>query len=125
MANVRISKLWFLSCLADTNLAAFHYDFGALDNAKNEVSSAYENMFVKARMHPSLLDTLFRATWRFLPFKLLELVEYLPTRQYSRLRSTRKVVDKVASSLVDQAIRDAQGAELEKGKKDVMSVLGK
>lgn len=104
--------------------AAFHFEFGALDNSKNEVSEAYENMFVKARMHPSVLDTIFRATWRFFPFKLLEFVKYLPRREYSAPRATRKVIDKVASSLVDQAIQDAQRVEIEKGKKDVMSVLG-
>lgn len=76
-------------------------------------------------MHPTVLDTLFRATWRFLPLKLLELVKYLPRREYSNLRIARKVVDKVATALVDQAIQDAQRVEIEKGKKDVMSVLGK
>ena len=76
-------------------------------------------------MHPTVLDTLFRATWRFLPLKLLEFVKYLPRREYSNLRIARKVVDKVATSLVDQAIQDAQRIEIEKGKKDVMSVLGK
>ena len=76
-------------------------------------------------MHPTVLDTLFRATWRFIPLKLLELVEYLPRREYSNLRSARKVVDKVATTLLDQAIQDAERVEIEKGKKDAMSVLGK
>ncbi|KAI0088171.1 PAH-inducible cytochrome P450 monooxygenase PC-PAH 1 [Irpex rosettiformis] len=103
--------------------SAFQFEFGALDNSKNEVSEAYENLFVKTRMHPPILDTIFRATWRFLPLKLLEFVKYLPRREYSGPGVTRRVVDKVASSLVDQAIKDAEKFEIEKGKKDVMSVL--
>ncbi|KAI0826239.1 cytochrome P450 [Irpex lacteus] len=102
---------------------AFHFEFGALDNSQNEVSRVYENMFVKVRLHPSMFDILFRATWRFFPLKVLELIKYIPRRGLRALRATRKVVDNVAASLVEQAIEDAKTVEIEKGKKDVMSVL--
>ena len=105
--------------------AAFQYAYGALDDAKNEVCEAYKNLSIKVRMHPSVLDTIFRATWQFLPFRLLDFVEYLPAERYRSPRATRRVIESVASTLVDKATQDAQQSEVEKDQKDVMSVLGK
>ena len=76
-------------------------------------------------MYPTLAESIFRATWRFFPLKLVEFVKYLPRREYSRFRKTRKVIDAMAGSLVDQAVGEAKQVEIEKRKKDVMSVLGK
>ena len=104
--------------------AAFHFDFGALDNSKNEVSEAYDNLFADSQLHPRLWMILFRASWKWLPHRLLNLVGYIPTREYKRFRHTRKVVDKVSTVLVENAIEEAKSVEIEKGRKDVMSVLG-
>lgn len=119
-----ILLLFFVGLIYLAYTATFHFEFGALDNSQNEVSRVYENMFVKVRLHPSMFDILFRATWRFLPLKVLELIKYIPRRGLRALRATRKVVDNVAASLVEQAIKDAKTVEIEQGKKDVMSVLG-
>lgn len=59
-----------------------------------------------------------------MPLTLVELVEYLPSKVYSRIRKTRKIIDRVSGGLVDRAIEEARSVELEKGKKVVMSVLG-
>lgn len=67
---------------------------------------------------------MFRATWKYIPYRLLEYVKYLPTQKFTRLRNTKNVIDKVASALVEQAIDEARRVGIEKGKKDVMSVLG-
>ena len=107
------------------HIAAFHYDIGALDNSGSEFSKVYENMFVQSRMNPSVLDTIFRATWRYFPLRLVNYVKYLPNREYSRLHGTRKVADRVASTLIDQATKDARNVGIEKGQKDVISVLGR
>ncbi|KAI0088187.1 cytochrome P450 [Irpex rosettiformis] len=120
---IAVNKLLSRTTLDVIGESAFHCDLGALDNSKSEVSQAYDNMFVKARINPSIMDSIFRATWKFIPLRLLEHVKYLPMRQYSEFHNTRKVVDKVAGALVDQAIHDARSVEIEKGKKDVMSVL--
>ncbi|KAI0089028.1 cytochrome P450 [Irpex rosettiformis] len=102
---------------------ALHYDFGSLENSKSEVSEAYENMFVESRINPSLLDALFRASWKYMPLLLVEFVQYLPGRAYSRVRKTRKIIDRVSGGLVDRATEEAKIVPVEKGKKDVMSVL--
>ena len=81
-------------------------------------------MFVKSRINPTIFDSIFRATWRFFPLWLVDYVKYLPKREYTRLRATREVADRVSSNLVDQAIEDARSVGFEKSKKDMISVLG-
>ncbi|KAI0088170.1 cytochrome P450 [Irpex rosettiformis] len=102
---------------------AFQFEFGALDDSKNEVSEAYDNMFADSMLHPSLAVSLFRVTWWWVPRKLLDAVGYIPTRENSRFRKAWKAIEKVASVLVDNATIEAKVVEVEKGKKDVMSVL--
>ncbi|KAI0089029.1 PAH-inducible cytochrome P450 monooxygenase PC-PAH 1 [Irpex rosettiformis] len=102
---------------------AYHFDFGALDNSKNEVSEAYARLFAEAPSEPVVWVDLFAATWRWLPRWLLELIEYIPVDALQRLRRSRLVMNKVSTVLVDNAMEDAQTVEIEKGRKDVVSVL--
>lgn len=104
--------------------AAFHFEFGALDNARNEVADAYHNMFSDSNLHPSLFSTLLRATWRWLPGPIAMWMEHLPTREYKRFRRTLRTINTVSAKLVDEKTEEAKEAEIEKSKKDVMSVLG-
>ncbi|KAJ3554565.1 hypothetical protein NM688_g3039 [Phlebia brevispora] len=102
--------------------AAFDFDFGALDEDDNEVSNAYNNMFVDSVMHRSKLDTLFRASWNYLPTWVLDYVDYIPTREYKRFRHTSSVIDKVSKRLIDEkteALLSGGGSS-----KDAMSILG-
>jgi alkylphenol/PAH-inducible cytochrome P450 monooxygenase len=105
-------------------LAAFQFEFGALDNSENEVSKAYDNMFTDSQLHPTTITAIFRATWAWWPKWLLSFVEYIPSREYQRFRRTRELISKVSTALVDNATHEAKTVEIEKGKKDVMSVLG-
>lgn len=81
-------------------------------------------MFADSQLHPTMTMAIFRATWIWWPKWLLRFVEYIPTREYQRFRGTRDVINKVSNVLVDSAILEARTVEIEKGKKDVMSVLG-
>ena len=81
-------------------------------------------MFADSMLHPSLALSLFRATWWWLPRSLLETMRYMPTRENLRFRTVWSAIEKVASVLVDTAMVEAETVEIEKGKKDVMSVLG-
>ncbi|KAI0826389.1 cytochrome P450 [Irpex lacteus] len=121
--TVAINKWLSRATLDIIGETAFHYNFGALENSKSEVSEAYDNLFVESRPSQTLLNALFRTTWKYMPLTLVELVEYLPSKVYSRIRKTRKIIDRVSGGLVDRAIEEARTVELEKGKKDVMSVL--
>ncbi|KAI0089014.1 cytochrome P450, partial [Irpex rosettiformis] len=102
---------------------AFHFEFGALDDSKNEVSEACDNMWADSMLHPSVAVILFRESWLWLPRTLLEAVRYIPTRENSRFRKVWLAIENVASVLVDNAMVEAKAVETEKGKKDVMSVL--
>ncbi|KAF7791574.1 hypothetical protein EIP86_002590 [Pleurotus ostreatoroseus] len=101
--------------------AAFDFEFGALDNASNEVSQAYNDMFIDSVMHPSKWNTLFRASWKYLPTFVLDFVDYIPTREYKRFRHTTKVINKVSKQLIEEKTE----ALLSGGQtsKDVMSIL--
>ncbi len=82
-------------------------------------------MFADSSLHPSLAVSLFRATWWWVPRQLLDLVRYVPTREHLRFRKVWNALDKVANVLVDSATEEAKVVEIEKGKRDVMSVLGR
>nr|BAL05189.1 cytochrome P450 [Phanerodontia chrysosporium] len=101
--------------------AAFDFSFGALDDADNEVSKAYHNMFADSLLYPSAWSTIFRGLWRFIPDQLLFYVRYLPTREYTRFRYTLNIINKVSKSLIDQKSEDLLSGD--KSSKDVMSVL--
>ena len=81
-------------------------------------------MFADSQLHPSLAVSLFRATWWWIPRQLLYMVRYVPTREHSRFRKVWQAIDKVANGLVDDAVDQSKSVEIEKGKRDVMSVLG-
>ncbi|KAF7790145.1 hypothetical protein EIP86_001097 [Pleurotus ostreatoroseus] len=103
--------------------AAFNYDFGTLDNQENKVSKAYHNMFSKSLLHPPRWDVLFKATWKYWPAAVLDLVQYIPTREYTHFRRTRGIIEGVAQELVD-----AKKSALLSGdpkSKDIMSILVK
>ncbi|KIP03775.1 hypothetical protein PHLGIDRAFT_129943 [Phlebiopsis gigantea 11061_1 CR5-6] len=99
--------------------AAFEYDFGALDDNKNEVTKAYDNMFIDSVLHPPLWNTVFQALWPYLPDGLLEYARYIPTREYTRFRQTLKLINKVSKQLIDHK----SGQSEDKSSRDVMSVL--
>lgn len=105
-------------------LAAFHFQFGALDNSQNEVSKAYHNMFADSTLYPTTWSMLLRATWRWMPVSWSNLAGYLPTREYRRFRQTLNVINDVSRKLVDEKTEEAKQVEVGKGSKDVMSVLG-
>lgn len=67
-------------------------------------------------------NTVFRAMWQFLPSAALDLIKYIPTREYFRFRETLKVVNRVAKELIDE--KAAVSLSGDKSRKDIMSVLG-
>ena len=72
--------------------------------------------------HPRAWDILFKATWKHLPGFVLGLVKYIPTREYTRFRKTRLVIEGMAQELVDEK-REAYLAGDGKNK-DILSILG-
>lgn len=104
--------------------AAYHFGFGALEDSQNEVSEAYARLFSDAPTEPIASVDIFAATWRWYPRRIRELIEYIPVEELQRIRRSRLVINKVFNALVNDAMEEAKVVEVEKGKKDVMSVLG-
>ncbi|KAN0138914.1 cytochrome P450 [Lactarius tabidus] len=95
--------------------AGFDFDFGALDNTHNPVTHMYESLFVDSLYHGPL-DGLFRYFWRYLPEPILDLLIYLPRREYRRFRRYLSGIREVARDIVRKSIVKGDG-------RDIMSVL--
>ncbi|KAF8583570.1 cytochrome P450 [Ramaria rubella] len=115
------------SWLARTTLdamgaAAFDYEFGALDEADNELSNSFRNLFADSFYKRSDFTIIFEALWGYLPLGLVGVMQKLmPTKQLKRLRRYMKVARSVARNILDtQTQSHAAGKE---GGKDVMSIL--
>lgn len=62
------------------------------------------------------LDALFRYFWRYLPESILDLLIYLPRREYRRFRRYLSGIREVARDIVRKSIVKGDG-------RDIMSVL--
>lgn len=62
------------------------------------------------------LEALFKYFWRYLPEPILDLLVYLPRREYRRFRNYLKGVREVARDIVRKSIVKGDG-------RDIMSVL--
>ncbi|OCH89199.1 PAH-inducible cytochrome P450 monooxygenase PC-PAH 1 [Obba rivulosa] len=118
-----------ISWLARTTMdvigeAAFDYQCGALDDAKNEVMEAYRNMFSDSFLFPPKATILFRSFWKFIPPRILRFVEYLPTRESIRFRRTLRVVSRLSAKLIAEKTEACLAGKAE-NKRDIMSILVK
>lgn len=62
------------------------------------------------------IDALFKSFWRYLPEPILDLLVYLPRREYRRFRNYLKGIREVAWDIVHKSIVKGDG-------RDIMSVL--
>ncbi|KAL4255425.1 cytochrome P450 family protein [Pleurotus pulmonarius] len=93
---------WLGRCTLDAiGTAAFNYPFGALeDSHEDELSQSLENLFADTLPFPPKWDLLFKSAWRYIPTSILQLVEYMPTKEYRRFRRFRKLCRGVAKALI-------------------------
>ncbi|KAJ8521421.1 hypothetical protein ONZ45_g1869 [Pleurotus djamor] len=102
--------------------AAFDFNFEAIDNGNGELTKSFDNLFADSVLHPPRWDVLFKALWRYIPTPILQLVEYIPTKEYRRFKNFKKLVKRVAKELIDEKAHIEVPAETSR---DVMSVLVK
>ncbi|KAF7421226.1 hypothetical protein PC9H_011747 [Pleurotus ostreatus] len=103
--------------------AAFNYQFGALDNAQNELRMCLDNLFCDTLPSRPNWDILFKALWRYIPLPILQLVEYMPTKEYRRFRQFRNVCRSVAKQLITHNASKMDTFPEVKPKRDLMNVL--
>ncbi|KAF4593473.1 hypothetical protein EYR38_009188 [Pleurotus pulmonarius] len=125
---------WLGRCTLDAiGTAAFNYPFGALeDSHEDELSQSLENLFADTLPFPPKWDLLFKSAWRYIPTSILQLVEYMPTKEYRRFRRFRKLCRGVAKALIRENAGathsdiDREFGENSAGsKRDFMSVMAR
>lgn len=62
------------------------------------------------------LDALFKSFWRYLPEPILDLLVYIPRREYRRFRNYLSSIREVSRGIVHKSIVKGDG-------RDIMSVL--
>ena len=71
-------------------------------------------------MYPATWNLLFKALWYYIPTRILNLAEYIPTREYRRFRAFNCLTKGIANQLVQDK---SSYAGKEEGIKTVMSLL--
>ncbi|KAH9854395.1 PAH-inducible cytochrome P450 monooxygenase PC-PAH 1 [Lenzites betulinus] len=116
---------WLARCTLDViGEVGFDVQCGALDDSLNPVMHAYKNMFADAIPFPSRLTLIFRHFWRYIPMPILSLVQYIPTKEHVRFRSTLKVINEFARDLIKEKT-EAVLAGKNENQRDIMSILVK
>ncbi len=59
--------------------------------------------------------------WRYIPPPILQVVEYIPTKEYRRFRNFKALAKRIGKELIEQK---ADGAIAEGSSRDMLSVLG-
>ncbi|TFY79536.1 hypothetical protein EWM64_g4475 [Hericium alpestre] len=125
---------WFSRMALDIiGITGFNYEFGALDDAENELTAVYKDLLwvvlsariplaksvrsVDSTLYPSKPDLVFKSFWHLIPDELLHLVRFLPGREYRRFRQFNVYMRKFARRIVAES--EAQGDD----GKDIISVL--
>lgn len=78
---------------------------------------------VDSTLYPSKLKFFYRLMWHYFPDWVLNILQYTPTRELKRVRSTSRLFREVAGDLLRK-----KGSELQEraqeGYKDALSILG-
>ncbi|KAH7911357.1 cytochrome P450 [Hygrophoropsis aurantiaca] len=117
-AEVNVSAWLARTTLDVICKAAFNYDAGALDRKQNELAGAFNSLMTEGSLYPSARDILYKGFLKFVPNNLLDVFEYMPTRQDVRRQQFLKLAKRIAKQLVHE-----KGPATEKGSKDALSVL--
>lgn len=92
---------------------------------RNAVSQFFSTSCISsdAIPFPSKPTLLFRHLWRYIPMPILSFVQYVPSKEHIRFRSTLKVINKFAKDLINEKT-EAVLAGKNENKRDMMSILG-
>ncbi|EGO00602.1 hypothetical protein SERLA73DRAFT_104941 [Serpula lacrymans var. lacrymans S7.3] len=115
---------WMARATLDAlGLGAFDYNFGAMDNADNELKRAYSNLLADLFGSPTALGIFAQNTSHWLPMWLVQsITDYLPSAALDRSRKNSDVAASVAKELIQSKSSELL---LGKGGRDVMSLLVK
>ncbi|KAL0575664.1 hypothetical protein V5O48_006321 [Marasmius crinis-equi] len=105
---------------------AFNYNFGALENVDNVLTSVYRTYFSDIFASPSSTMFIAEAIISALPQKVaIYLLKYMPDPRLARARAAWEVSVKVAGELVEAKTKQLlQGEDVGSRSTDVLSHLG-
>ncbi|THH16717.1 hypothetical protein EW146_g3968 [Bondarzewia mesenterica] len=120
---INVSK-WLSRLTLDViGQAGFDFEFGALDHAngemdhaKDDITKYYDDLFIDSSLYPSPLDLFFKSFWNLIPVEILNLVRYLPSREYRRYREYLDFARVFSREIIHKNEATGDG-------KDIISVL--
>ncbi|OCH85650.1 cytochrome P450 [Obba rivulosa] len=114
---------WLSRAILDTvSEAAFHYEFGSLENRDNKLARSYNSLLVDAFVAPNKAKIFAQQTLSYAPIGFFSLIEKLPSRSLKHLRATAEEGDKVAWKLVDEKLEALHNGLLP-SYRDVMDIF--
>ncbi|KAF7422500.1 hypothetical protein PC9H_010656 [Pleurotus ostreatus] len=120
--TINVSHWLARSTLDAIGETAFDYHFDALEGAQSELSESLKYLFADTTPFPPAWDLLFKALWRYIPTSILQLVEYMPSKEYRRFRNFKTLTKGIAKGLIDQKAKIPMEDD---ATRDVMSILCK
>ncbi|KAK0451235.1 cytochrome P450 [Desarmillaria tabescens] len=110
---------WTIHAALDiVGLTSFKCQFGALDGGSSEMADISQMLFTavsKIRLAP--LAILVPALWRFLPEKILTILDKVPNKESEILRTFRRVAKETARQTIKNVARD--------NSRDIVTLLAK
>ncbi|KAL7281118.1 hypothetical protein ACG7TL_004426 [Trametes sanguinea] len=103
--------------------AAFDYDYKALDDAdESALAKAYHGILKDINFRLPEVEILFRAAWDYLPFPILKLFAYTPTKTFNRVRYVRNLYNAYGRKILREKSADVDAEKRSHGK-DILSIL--
>ncbi|KAI9068331.1 PAH-inducible cytochrome P450 monooxygenase PC-PAH 4 [Trametes sanguinea] len=103
--------------------AAFDYDYKALDDAEDStLAKAYHGIFKEAGYRLPKATLLFRAAWDYLPFPIIKMFKYAPTKPFPHIRHVREVYMEYGKQILREK-RPEVDTEKRAHSKDILSIL--
>ncbi|KAL0575665.1 hypothetical protein V5O48_006322, partial [Marasmius crinis-equi] len=113
-----------LAALDALGHSAFNYNFGAMENENNVLTSVYRTFFSDIFAVPTSSTFIAQAVISALPRQVaITLLKYMPDPRLARGRAVREVASKVAQELVEAKTKELLQGDLKS--KDVLSLLVK
>ncbi|KAL4268124.1 cytochrome P450 family protein [Pleurotus pulmonarius] len=116
-----VSQWLSRSILDGTGVAAFDYQFGALESTQTPLFKSLENLFSDALLYPTGVDLLFTGLWEHIPTTILQwVVECIPTKETIRFRTFRGIARSISKGLIEEK---ASASLMDGTSRDLLSVL--
>ncbi|KAJ3010757.1 hypothetical protein NUW54_g2381 [Trametes sanguinea] len=120
--EIRVNTWLSRAALDIVGEAAFDYDYKALDAEDSALAKAYHGIFKEAGYRLPKATLLFRAAWDYLPFPIIKMFKYAPTKPFPHIRHVREVYMEYGQQILREK-RPEVDTEMRAHSKDILSIL--